>query len=57
MDPRGSNELEMDELPTYEKPATEPTPISLQDRLITAFWIAVNTLSTLGLIFLSKRYG
>ncbi|EMD67739.1 hypothetical protein COCSADRAFT_168915 [Bipolaris sorokiniana ND90Pr] len=53
IDPRESHELE--ELPTFEKPVTEPTPISLKDKLITCFWIALNTLSTLGLIFLSKR--
>lgn len=35
---------------------TEPTPVSLKEKLITCFWIALNTLSTLGLIFLSKRY-
>lgn len=45
----------MEELPTYEKPA-EPSPVSLKDKIITCFWICVNTLSTLGLIFLSKRY-
>lgn len=52
IDPRESHEL--DELPYVEKPA-EPQPISLKDKLITCFWIAINTLSTLGLIFLSKR--
>jgi hypothetical protein len=46
---------EMEELPTYEKPA-EPSPVSLKDKIVTCFWISVNTLSTLGLIFLSKRY-
>ena len=55
VDPRESHELE--ELPTFEKPVTEPTPVSLKEKLITCFWIALNTLSTLGLIFLSKRYG
>lgn len=55
VDPRESTEFEMEELPTYEKPA-EPAPVSLKDKLITCFWISVNTLSTLGLIFLSKRY-
>lgn len=53
MDPRES--LELEELPTYEKPVTEPAPLSLKDKLVTCFWIALNTLSTLGLIFLSKR--
>lgn len=55
VDPRESTEFEMEELPTYEKPA-EPSPVSLKDKIITCFWISVNTLSTLGLIFLSKRY-
>lgn len=55
IDPRESNELELEELPYVEKPAAEPAPISLKDKLITCFWIALNTLSTLGLIFLSKR--
>lgn len=54
VDPRESTEFEMEELPTYEKPA-EPSPVSLKDKIITCFWISVNTLSTLGLIFLSKR--
>lgn len=54
IDPRESHELE--ELPTYEKPAPpEPTPISLKDKIITCFWIGLNTVSTLGLVFLSKR--
>lgn len=52
VDPRESHELE--ELPTFEKPAPEPA-LSLKDKLITCFWIGLNTLSTLGLIFLSKR--
>ena len=55
IDPRESHELE--ELPTFEKPATEPAGLPLKEKLITCFWIALNTLSTLGLIFLSKRYG
>lgn len=53
IDPRESHEL--DELPTYEKPAPEPQPLSLKDKLITCFWIGLNTLSTLGLIFFSKQ--
>ena len=55
IDPRESHELE--ELPTFEKPAMEPAGLPLKEKLITCFWIALNTLSTLGLIFLSKRYG
>lgn len=56
IDPRGSHELEeLDELPKYETP-TEPAAIPLREKVITCFWIALNTLSTLGLIFLSKRY-
>jgi hypothetical protein len=55
VDPRESHEL--DELPTFEKPSIEPSPVPLKEKLITCFWIALNTLSTLGLIFLSKRYG
>jgi hypothetical protein len=54
IDPRESHELE--ELPYVEKPVTETAPLTLKDKLITCFWIALNTLSTLGLIFLSKRY-
>lgn len=54
MDPRPSHEL--DELPSFETPAAEPAPLPLREKLITCFWIALNTLSTLGLIFLSKRY-
>jgi hypothetical protein len=55
IDPRESHELE--ELPYVEKPApTEPAPLPLKEKLITCFWIALNTLSTLGLIFLSKKY-
>lgn len=54
IDPRESHELE--ELPYVEKPVTEAAPLTLKDKLITCFWIALNTLSTLGLIFLSKRY-
>ncbi|KAH3904144.1 hypothetical protein HBI56_116330 [Parastagonospora nodorum] len=54
IDPRESHELE--ELPYVEKPATtEQPPLPLKEKLITCFWIALNTLSTLGLIFLSKK--
>ncbi|KAF2474225.1 TPT-domain-containing protein [Lindgomyces ingoldianus] len=52
VDPRPSTEL--DELPQYEK-TEEPPAIPLKEKLITCFWIATNTLSTLGLIFMSKR--
>jgi hypothetical protein len=55
VDPRESHELE--ELPTFEKPLAEPAPLPLKEKLITCFWIMLNTLSTLGLIFMSKRYG
>jgi solute carrier family 35, member E3 len=57
IDPRSSTELQDldDELPKYEM-AVEPAPISLTEKLITCFWIAVNTVTTLGIIFLSKRY-
>ena len=53
VDPRESQELQ--ELPKYE---TEPEAhaIPLKEKLITCFWIGLNTFSTLGLIFLSKRY-
>jgi hypothetical protein len=44
----------IDGLPTYEKPA-EPAPSTFKAKLITCLWIALNTFSTLGLIFLSKR--
>ena len=54
VDPRASTELE--ELPKYETPE-EPAATPLKEKLITCFWIALNTFSTLGLIFLSKRYG
>lgn len=53
IDPRESHELE--ELPYVEKPVVEPAPLPLKEKLITCFWIALNTLSTLGLIFLSKK--
>ncbi|KAF2004414.1 TPT-domain-containing protein [Amniculicola lignicola CBS 123094] len=52
IDPRESTELQ--ELPYTEK-STEPAAIPLKEKLITCFWIALNTFSTLGLIFLSKR--
>lgn len=53
VDPRESSEAQ--ELPKYEQPA-EPAPLPLKEKLITCFWIALNTFSTVGLIFLSKRY-
>ena len=53
VDPRDSTELQ--ELPQFEKTVEEPA-LPLKEKLITLFWIALNTLSTLGLIFLSKRY-
>ncbi|KAF2738528.1 hypothetical protein EJ04DRAFT_428494 [Polyplosphaeria fusca] len=52
VDPRESTEVE--ELPKYES-EPEPQSIPLREKLITCFWIALNTVSTLGLIFLSKR--
>jgi solute carrier family 35 protein E3 len=52
MDPRESQELQ--ELPTYQAP--EPAQIPLKEKLITSLWIFLNTISTLGLVFLSKRY-
>jgi solute carrier family 35 protein E3 len=45
----------MEELPKYEL-EPEPAPLPLKEKLITCLWIALNTFSTLGLIFLSKRY-
>lgn len=54
IDPRPSHELS-DDLPKYETPE-EPVAIPVKEKIITCFWIAINTLSTLGLIFLSKRY-
>ena len=53
VDPHDSTELQ--ELPQFEKTVEEPA-LPLKEKLITLFWIALNTLSTLGLIFLSKRY-
>jgi hypothetical protein len=53
VDPRDSSELQ--ELPQFEKSIEEPA-LPLKEKLITLFWIGLNTLSTLGLIFLSKRY-
>lgn len=53
MDPRESQELQ--ELPKYEAPE-EPVEIALKEKLITSVWIFLNTISTLGLVFLSKRY-
>ncbi|KAF2196272.1 TPT-domain-containing protein [Delitschia confertaspora ATCC 74209] len=53
--PRASEELQdLQELPTYEK-SVQPGPEPLRERLITCFWIALNTFSTLGIVFLSKR--
>lgn len=53
MDPRASSDLH--ELPKYEAPEA-PVEIPLREKLITSFWIFVNTVTTLGLVFLSKRY-
>jgi solute carrier family 35 protein E3 len=53
MDPREPQELQ--ELPKYEA-AEEPLQIPLKEKLITSLWIFLNTISTLGLVFLSKRY-
>lgn len=58
VDPRDSTELQdlnREELPKYEQ-QPEAAPLPLKEKLITCFWIALNTISTLGLIFLSKRY-
>lgn len=41
-------------LPQFEK-SDVATPPSVKDQIITAAWIFLNTISTLGLIFLSKR--
>ncbi|KAF1957492.1 TPT-domain-containing protein [Byssothecium circinans] len=49
--PRDSSESR--ELPKYETP-DEPTPIPLREKLITCLCIALNTISTLGLIFFTK---
>lgn len=51
--PRESTEL--DELPKYETPAEEPAPITLKEKFITSLCVALNTFSTLGLIFFTKR--
>lgn len=53
MDRRGSQELQ--ELPKYEV-VEPPAPIPLKEKLVTALWIFLNTVSTLGLVFFSKRY-
>lgn len=52
VDPRESTEVQ--ELPKYEQEPEEPA-LPLKEKLITCFWILLNTVSTLGLIFLSKR--
>lgn len=55
IDPRPSHELnDRDQLPQYETPSA-PADLPLREKLITCFWIGLNTVSTLGLIFLSKR--
>lgn len=54
MDARDSTELQ--ELPTYEVAPAEPAALPLKEKLVTSFWIFVNTVTTLGLVFLSKRY-
>lgn len=53
--PRESTEL--DELPKYETPAEEPAPITLKEKIVTCLCVALNTFSTLGLIFFTKLYG
>ena len=55
MEPRDSHSTELQELPKYEAPE-EQAGIPLKEQLITSFWILVNTISTLGLVFLSKQY-
>jgi len=52
VDPHESQEL--DELPKYEAPA-EPVEITLAETLVTSFWVVLNTISTIGIVFLSKR--
>ncbi|KAF1971810.1 TPT-domain-containing protein [Bimuria novae-zelandiae CBS 107.79] len=54
MSPRESNSTELQELPKYEV-AEAPAEIHPKEKLITSFWIFVNTLTTIGLVFLSKR--
>ncbi|OCK98148.1 TPT-domain-containing protein [Cenococcum geophilum 1.58] len=41
-------------LPQWEKPDV-PTPSPVKEQLITALWILLNTVATLGLIFCTKR--
>ncbi|KAF2012549.1 TPT-domain-containing protein [Aaosphaeria arxii CBS 175.79] len=53
IDPRSSNDIELEELPKYEQPEA-PVALPLKEKLITCFWIAMNTLSTVLLVFLSK---
>lgn len=48
---------ELDELPKYELPAEAAAPITLKEKIITCLCVALNTFSTLGLIFFSKLYG
>lgn len=55
MEPRDSHSTELQELPKYESPE-ESVGIPPKDLLITSFWILVNTVTTLGLVFFSKRY-
>lgn len=55
IDPRSSHELDdRDQLPQYET-SSAPADLPMREKLITCFWIGLNTVSTLGLIFLSKR--
>jgi len=41
-------------LPQWEKPDV-PVPSPVKEQLITALWILLNTVATLGLIFCTKR--
>lgn len=52
--PRPSSDIQ--DLPIYNEKHQESNEESLQEKLVTCFWIACNTLSTLGIVFLSKRY-
>ncbi|KAF2490577.1 TPT-domain-containing protein [Lophium mytilinum] len=60
---RASAEFLMDEisprpsttsLPQFEK-TTTPTPPSMKEQIVTCAWIALNTVATICLIFLSKK--
>lgn len=51
--PRPSSDIQ--DLPIYNEKHQESNEESLQEKLVTCFWIACNTLSTLGIVFLSKR--